>query len=215
MVLIMIPFKSLSEIWLSWLWVRLSMVKVLSRPRSLLVLSLWCSCPAFTVWWRSGVPATVEHLSTAATSAAAVVECVQHFIIATDSLKLNVVAVDNGVPINWDLITNFLSVLVHGAIEVCAQLRPTVTSRCLQTQISFAHHCASLATKFQKIDLQSSNMRRSSSSLEKWGSFYLSRITGIQSPLSRSSVVKRKAPVLIPCHEIDKVTAHSEEFIMR
>ncbi|RVW71133.1 Vacuolar protein sorting-associated protein 29 [Vitis vinifera] len=137
------PFKSLSEIWLSWLWV------------------------------RSGVPATVEHLSTAATSAAAVVECVQHFIIATDSLKLNVVAVDNGVPINWDLITNFLFVLVHGAIE--------------------------------KIDLQSSNMRRSSSSLEKWGSFYLSRITGIQSPLSRSSVVKRKAPVLIPCHEIDKV----------
>lgn len=36
------------------------------------------------------------------------------------------VAVDNGVPINRDLISNFLSDPVHGAIEVCAQLRPTV-----------------------------------------------------------------------------------------
>ena len=76
------------------------------------------------------MPATVEHRSAAAasatTSAAAAAECVQHFIIATDSLKLNVVAVDNGVPINWDLISNFLSDLVHGAIEVCVQLRPTV-----------------------------------------------------------------------------------------
>ena len=33
---------------------------------------------------------------------------------------------DNGVPINWDPISNFLSDLVHGAIEVCVQLRPTV-----------------------------------------------------------------------------------------
>ncbi|KAG5149849.1 hypothetical protein JHK82_016730 [Glycine max] len=36
------------------------------------------------------------------------------------------VAVDNGAPINQDLISNFLSDQVHGAIEVCAQLRPTV-----------------------------------------------------------------------------------------
>ncbi|KAM7495046.1 hypothetical protein LguiB_029655 [Lonicera macranthoides] len=36
------------------------------------------------------------------------------------------VAVDNGTPINRDLISNFLSDPVHGAVEVCAQLRPTV-----------------------------------------------------------------------------------------
>lgn len=36
------------------------------------------------------------------------------------------VAVDNGAPINQDLISNFLSDQVHGAIKVCAELRPTV-----------------------------------------------------------------------------------------
>ncbi|MED6201443.1 hypothetical protein PIB30_095070 [Stylosanthes scabra] len=36
------------------------------------------------------------------------------------------VAVDSGAPINRDLISNFLSDPVHGAIEVCAELRPTV-----------------------------------------------------------------------------------------
>ncbi|XP_071725319.1 ketol-acid reductoisomerase, chloroplastic-like [Rutidosis leptorrhynchoides] len=36
------------------------------------------------------------------------------------------VAVDQGTPLNRDLISNFLSDSVHGAIEVCAQLRPTV-----------------------------------------------------------------------------------------
>ncbi|CAH8304905.1 unnamed protein product [Eruca vesicaria subsp. sativa] len=36
------------------------------------------------------------------------------------------VAVDNGAPINKDLISNFFADPVHGAIEVCAQLRPTV-----------------------------------------------------------------------------------------
>ncbi|KAF8411044.1 hypothetical protein HHK36_003583 [Tetracentron sinense] len=36
------------------------------------------------------------------------------------------VAVDKGTPVNQDLISNFLSDPVHGAIEVCAQLRPTV-----------------------------------------------------------------------------------------
>ncbi|XAR72560.1 Ketol-acid reductoisomerase [Bertholletia excelsa] len=36
------------------------------------------------------------------------------------------VAIDNGAPVNRDLISNFLSDPVHGAIEVCAQLRPTV-----------------------------------------------------------------------------------------
>ncbi|KAH7545925.1 hypothetical protein FEM48_Zijuj01G0145900 [Ziziphus jujuba var. spinosa] len=46
----------------------------------------------------SGVPATVEHRAAAAasanTSAAAVAECTQHFITAMDTLKLNMVAVD-------------------------------------------------------------------------------------------------------------------------
>ncbi|KAJ8761365.1 hypothetical protein K2173_001495 [Erythroxylum novogranatense] len=36
------------------------------------------------------------------------------------------VAVDAGSPINQDLISNFLSDPVHRAVEVCAQLRPTV-----------------------------------------------------------------------------------------
>ncbi|XP_023530822.1 ketol-acid reductoisomerase, chloroplastic-like [Cucurbita pepo subsp. pepo] len=36
------------------------------------------------------------------------------------------VAIDNGSAINQDLISNFLSDPVHGAIETCAQLRPTV-----------------------------------------------------------------------------------------
>ncbi|XP_057955579.1 ketol-acid reductoisomerase, chloroplastic [Malania oleifera] len=36
------------------------------------------------------------------------------------------VAIDNGAPINQNLISSFLSDPVHGAIEVCAQLRPTV-----------------------------------------------------------------------------------------
>ncbi|OIT01231.1 PREDICTED: ketol-acid reductoisomerase, chloroplastic [Nicotiana attenuata] len=36
------------------------------------------------------------------------------------------VAVDNNAAINRDLISNFLSDPIHGAIEVCAQLRPTV-----------------------------------------------------------------------------------------
>ncbi|ONK69869.1 uncharacterized protein A4U43_C05F27630 [Asparagus officinalis] len=36
------------------------------------------------------------------------------------------VAVDNTTPINQDLISNFLSDPIHDAIEVCAQLRPTV-----------------------------------------------------------------------------------------
>ncbi|KAL3509200.1 hypothetical protein ACH5RR_028601 [Cinchona calisaya] len=36
------------------------------------------------------------------------------------------VAVDNNTSINRDLISNFLSDPVHGAIEVCVQLRPTV-----------------------------------------------------------------------------------------
>ncbi|RID47442.1 hypothetical protein BRARA_I04036 [Brassica rapa] len=36
------------------------------------------------------------------------------------------VAVDSGAPINKDLISNFFADPVHGAIEVCAQLRPTV-----------------------------------------------------------------------------------------
>ncbi|CAL4962340.1 unnamed protein product [Urochloa decumbens] len=36
------------------------------------------------------------------------------------------VTIDNKAPLNQDLISNFMSDPVHGAIEVCAQLRPTV-----------------------------------------------------------------------------------------
>ncbi|KAM1360038.1 hypothetical protein ACFX11_046981 [Malus domestica] len=36
------------------------------------------------------------------------------------------VSVDNGAPINRDLISNFMSDPVHGAIKLCAELRPTV-----------------------------------------------------------------------------------------
>ncbi|KAL3010982.1 hypothetical protein AAZX31_07G176000 [Glycine max] len=55
----------------------------------------------------SGVPATVEHRATvaasASTSAAIVAECVQNFITSMDSLKLNMVAVDQVHPLLSDL----------------------------------------------------------------------------------------------------------------
>uniref|UniRef100_A0A1D1Y3A4 Vacuolar protein sorting-associated protein 28 homolog n=1 Tax=Anthurium amnicola TaxID=1678845 RepID=A0A1D1Y3A4_9ARAE len=57
----------------------------------------------------SGVPATVEHRAavsssaSSGSSAAAVAECVQHFITAMDSLKLNMVAVDQVYPLLSDL----------------------------------------------------------------------------------------------------------------
>ncbi|KAI4299299.1 hypothetical protein L6164_032769 [Bauhinia variegata] len=55
----------------------------------------------------SGVPATVEHRGAAAasasTSATIVAECVQNFITAMDSLKLNMVAVDQLHPLLSDL----------------------------------------------------------------------------------------------------------------
>ncbi|WCJ25858.1 hypothetical protein M5689_007716 [Euphorbia peplus] len=65
----------------------------------------------------SGVPATVEHRAAAAasgnTSAATVAECVQNFITAMDSLKLNMVAVDQVHPLLSDLSgsLNKLSIL--------------------------------------------------------------------------------------------------------
>ncbi|XP_077243288.1 vacuolar protein sorting-associated protein 28 homolog 2 [Tasmannia lanceolata] len=65
----------------------------------------------------SGVPATIEHRSAAAasttTSAATVAECVQNFITAMDSLKLNMVAVDQVHPLLSDLSAslNKLSIL--------------------------------------------------------------------------------------------------------
>ncbi|RYQ82382.1 hypothetical protein Ahy_B10g100968 [Arachis hypogaea] len=67
----------------------------------------------------SGVPATVEHraaaAATASTSAAIVAECVQNFITAMDSLKLNMVAVDQVHPLLSDLYgsLNKLSILPH------------------------------------------------------------------------------------------------------
>jgi len=58
----------------------------------------------------SGVPATVEHRAAAAasatTSASIVAECVQNFITAMDSLKLNMVAVDQVHPLLSDLSTS-------------------------------------------------------------------------------------------------------------
>ncbi|GAA0153019.1 membrane traffic protein [Lithospermum erythrorhizon] len=55
----------------------------------------------------SGVPATVEHRTAAAmsvtTSASVVAECVQNFITAMDSLKLNMIAVDQIHPLLSDL----------------------------------------------------------------------------------------------------------------
>ncbi|XP_042509464.1 vacuolar protein sorting-associated protein 28 homolog 2 [Macadamia integrifolia] len=65
----------------------------------------------------SGVPATIEHRAAAAasstTSASVVAECVQNFITAMDSLKLNMVAVDQVYPLLSDLSAslNKLSIL--------------------------------------------------------------------------------------------------------
>lgn len=67
----------------------------------------------------SGVPATVEHRAASAsastTSASAVAECVQNFITAMDSLKLNMVAVDQVHPLLADLSNslNKLSILAE------------------------------------------------------------------------------------------------------
>ncbi|KAI8005785.1 hypothetical protein LOK49_LG07G01848 [Camellia lanceoleosa] len=57
------------------------------------------------------------------------------------------VAVDNDAPINQDLISNLLSDHVHGAMEVCAQLRPTVDISCLLMLTLFGRSCAGLATR--------------------------------------------------------------------
>lgn len=66
-------------------------------------------CPS--AFNRLGVPATMEHrAAAAATSAATVAECVQHFITAMDSLKLNMVAVDQVHPLLSDLLGS-LSIL--------------------------------------------------------------------------------------------------------
>ncbi|PIA54960.1 hypothetical protein AQUCO_00800002v1 [Aquilegia coerulea] len=65
----------------------------------------------------SGVPATVEHRSAVSastnTSAAIVAECVQHFITAMDTLKLNMIAVDQVHPVLSDLLASLhkLSIL--------------------------------------------------------------------------------------------------------
>ncbi|CAI9118706.1 OLC1v1020306C1 [Oldenlandia corymbosa var. corymbosa] len=74
-------------------------------------------CPAALKRLVSGVPATVEHRNvlSATTSAAIVAECVQNFITAMDSLKLNMVAVDQVHPLLSDLSAslNKLSILPH------------------------------------------------------------------------------------------------------
>ncbi|KAJ4981814.1 hypothetical protein NE237_032651 [Protea cynaroides] len=64
----------------------------------------------------SGVPATVEHRAAAAasstTSAATVAECVQNFITAMDSLKLNMVAVDQVYPLLSDLSASLIKLSI-------------------------------------------------------------------------------------------------------
>ncbi|KAJ1698483.1 Vacuolar sorting-associated protein 28-like protein [Rhynchospora pubera] len=63
----------------------------------------------------SGVPATVEHRaastaaasSAAATSASAIAQCVQNFITAMDTIKLNMIAVDQVHPLLSDLSASF------------------------------------------------------------------------------------------------------------
>jgi ESCRT-I complex subunit VPS28 len=63
----------------------------------------------------SGVPTTVEHRaafsaaasSAAATSASAIARCVQNFIIAMDTIKLNMIVVDWVHPLLSDLSTSF------------------------------------------------------------------------------------------------------------
>ncbi|KAI5068170.1 hypothetical protein GOP47_0016515 [Adiantum capillus-veneris] len=63
----------------------------------------------------SGVPATVEHkgaLSSESGSAVAVAECVQNYITAMDSLKLNMVAVDQVHPLLLDLLSSLNKVLL-------------------------------------------------------------------------------------------------------
>mmetsp|Transcript_14228 Transcript_14228/g.35155 ORF Transcript_14228/g.35155 Transcript_14228/m.35155 type:complete len:218 (-) Transcript_14228:349-1002(-) len=71
-------------------------------------------CPlAATRLLHSGLPATIEHKSKARTNdpeAASVAEAVQHFITAMDSLKLNMVAVDQICPILNDLMTSIMKV---------------------------------------------------------------------------------------------------------
>eukprot|EP00268_Persea_americana_P018152 TRINITY_DN1897_c0_g2_i1.p1 TRINITY_DN1897_c0_g2~~TRINITY_DN1897_c0_g2_i1.p1 ORF type:complete len:167 (+),score=23.62 TRINITY_DN1897_c0_g2_i1:433-933(+) len=58
----------------------------------------------------AGVPATVEHRASfsgcASSAAATVAECVQNFITAMDSLKLNMVAVDQVHPLLADLLAS-------------------------------------------------------------------------------------------------------------
>ncbi|XP_015164556.1 vacuolar protein sorting-associated protein 28 homolog 2 isoform X2 [Solanum tuberosum] len=64
----------------------------------------------------SGVPATVEHRAAAATSSASsasvVAECVQNFITAMDSLKLNMIAVDQVHPLLSDLSSSLNKLLI-------------------------------------------------------------------------------------------------------
>lgn len=67
-------------------------------------------CPAaLSRLITSGVPATVEHRAATAISSTAlapiVAECVQNFITAMDSLKLNMVAVDQVHPLLSDLFS--------------------------------------------------------------------------------------------------------------
>ncbi|KAH7299445.1 hypothetical protein KP509_24G011900 [Ceratopteris richardii] len=66
----------------------------------------------------SGVPATVEHKSSSSSdsgSAVAVAECVQHYITAMDSLKLNMVAVDQVHPLLLDLLSSLNKVRMLSA----------------------------------------------------------------------------------------------------
>ncbi|XP_047338903.1 vacuolar protein sorting-associated protein 28 homolog 2-like [Impatiens glandulifera] len=68
----------------------------------------------------SGIPATVEHRVVVAamsglTSASVVAECVQNFITAMDSLKLNMIAVDQVHPLLIDLLGSLNKLNILGS----------------------------------------------------------------------------------------------------
>ena len=69
---------------------------------------------------HSGMPATIEHnvrpaRDSTASTAIAVAETVQHFITAMDSLKLNMVAVDQIYPLLSDLVQAMMKVGGRGS----------------------------------------------------------------------------------------------------
>ncbi|CAH8360631.1 unnamed protein product [Eruca vesicaria subsp. sativa] len=78
-----------------------------------------CSAAVYRLVTSGGVPATVEHRAAAvastSSSASVVAECVQNFITCMDSLKLNMVAVDQVFPLLSDLSASLNKLSILGA----------------------------------------------------------------------------------------------------